>query len=48
MEKILLLAAPFLNKILWERGLYAFERLMGMILVMMAVQMFINGIQVLF
>ena len=48
MEKILLLAAPFLNKILWEQGLYAFERLMGMILVMMAVQMFINGIQVLF
>ncbi|MGP1992975.1 YhgN family NAAT transporter [Zobellia laminariae] len=44
----LLLAAPFLYKILRERGLKAIERLMGMILVMMAVQMLINGIKILF
>ena len=45
---LLLLAAPFLYRILRERGLKAIERLMGMILVMMAVQMLINGIRILF
>ncbi len=44
----ILLSAPFLYKILKERGLKAIERLMGMILVMMAVQMLLNGIKVLF
>ena len=48
LSAILLLTAPFLYKILRERGLHAIERLMGMILVMMAVQMLINGFKVLF
>ncbi len=41
----LLLAAPLLYRVLRERGLGAIERLMGMILVMMAVQMLINGLE---
>ena len=44
---IILLAAPFLYRILKERGLIAMERLMGMLLVMMAVQMLINGFKAL-
>jgi len=48
ISAILLLTAPFLYRILRERGLKAIERLMGMILVMMAVQMLINGIKILF
>jgi len=48
LSAILLLTAPFLYKVLRERGLHAIERLMGMILVMMAVQMLINGFKVLF
>ncbi len=48
MAAVILLFAPFLYKILRERGLHAIERLMGMLLVMMAVQMLINGIRVLF
>lgn len=47
LSAILLLAAPLLLRILKERGLIALERLMGMILVMMAVQMLINGFKVL-
>ncbi|MCG9791547.1 YhgN family NAAT transporter [Flavobacterium algicola] len=45
---LILLSAPFIFKILKERGLKAIERLMGMILVMMAVQMLINGVKILF
>lgn len=45
---LILLCAPFFYKILKERGLKAIERLMGMILVMMAVQMLINGVKILF
>ena len=47
LSAILLLAAPILIRVLKERGLIALERLMGMILVMMAVQMLINGIKIL-
>ena len=47
LTAVILLAAPFLYRILKERGLIAMERLMGMILVMMAVQMIINGIKTL-
>lgn len=43
----ILLAAPVLLRLLKHRGLTALERLMGMILVMMAVQMLINGIKIL-
>lgn len=44
---VLMMFAPVLLRILKERGLIALERLMGMILVMLAVQMLINGIRVL-
>lgn len=39
-----LLAAPLLLRLLKERGLQAVERLMGMLLIMIAVQMVINGL----
>lgn len=44
---VIMLSAPFLLKILKHRGLTALERLMGMILVMLSVQMLINGIRLL-
>jgi multiple antibiotic resistance protein len=37
-------AAPSIMKILHERGARAVERLMGMLLVMLSVQMFLNGL----
>jgi multiple antibiotic resistance protein len=40
-----LLLSPFLARILKERGSMAVERLMGMLLVMIAVQMFLNGLR---
>ncbi len=43
---VILLAATPLHKILGRRGLSAIERLMGMILVMMSVQMMLNALQV--
>jgi multiple antibiotic resistance protein len=39
-----LLFAPALSRILKEKGSMAVERLMGMLLVMVAVQMFLNGL----
>jgi multiple antibiotic resistance protein len=44
---VILLIAPKLLKVLRERGLIALERLMGMLLVMMAVQMLIDGVKIL-
>lgn len=41
----ILVFADFFRKILGERGLLAAERLMGMILTTMAVQMFLTGFQ---
>ena len=41
---IILLSSTVLYRLLKERGLIAMERLMGMLLVMLAVQMFINGV----
>jgi multiple antibiotic resistance protein len=41
----LLMAAPLLLKALGNRGLIAMERLMGMLLVIIAVQMFFEGLQ---
>lgn len=38
-----LLGAPLLLRVLKERGLQAVERLMGMLLIMLAVQMVLNG-----
>jgi len=45
LTAIILLSAPIFYKILKKRGLAAIERLMGMILIMIAVQMFVNGIK---
>lgn len=45
---IVLMFADFLRKILGDRGLTAIERLMGMILTTMAVQMFLTGISAFF
>lgn len=44
---VLLLAAPFFLRILKKRGLMALERLMGMLLVMIAIQMLIDGFKIL-
>lgn len=41
---LILLFSQFFHRVLGERGLTAMERLMGMILVMISVQMFLNGI----
>ena len=45
ISTIILVFADYLRKILGDRGLTAIERLMGMILTTMAVQMFLTGIQ---
>jgi multiple antibiotic resistance protein len=42
---VILLSSTFLFRILGERGLTAMERLMGMLLVMVAVQMLLNGVR---
>ena len=42
----ILLSSTFLYRILRERGLIAMERLMGMLLVMLSVQMLLNGLRV--
>ncbi|HLB57249.1 MAG TPA: MarC family protein, partial [Gammaproteobacteria bacterium] len=42
---IILVFADYLRKIFGERGLTAIERLMGMILTTMAVQMFLTGVK---
>jgi multiple antibiotic resistance protein len=41
---MILLSSTIFYRLLKERGLIAVERLMGMLLVMLAVQMFINGV----
>ena len=43
----ILLGSTFFYRLLRERGLIAIERLMGMLLVMVAVQMLINGLKAL-
>jgi multiple antibiotic resistance protein len=40
------LSSTFLYRVLRERGLIAMERLMGMLLVMVAVPMLLNGVRV--
>lgn len=42
---VLLVASPYLITVLGERGSRAMERLMGMILVILATQMLLNGIR---
>ncbi len=41
----ILLSSTFLYRVLGQRGLIAMERLMGMLLVMVAVQMLLNGLE---
>jgi multiple antibiotic resistance protein len=43
----ILYMSPFLYKVLREKGLSALEKLMGMLLLMLAVQMFVDGVRVL-
>jgi multiple antibiotic resistance protein len=42
---IVLLASPFLERVLGKNGLMACERLMGMVLVLLAIQRFLEGVQ---
>jgi len=44
LSAIILLSSTLLYRVLRQRGLIAMERLMGMLLVMIAVQMFMNGV----
>ena len=44
ITSVILLASPVLLKILGSRGLRAMERLMGMLLILLSIQMFLNGI----
>ncbi len=44
VSTIILLSAPFLKKILGIRGITACERLMGLLLTLIAVQMFLEGV----
>lgn len=45
ISTVILVFADYLRKILGDRGLTAIERLMGMILTTMAVQMFLTGFE---
>lgn len=42
---VLLTLSPFLLRVLGDRGLKALERLMGMLLVLLATQMLLNGVR---
>jgi multiple antibiotic resistance protein len=42
---VVLLASTFLLRFLTKRGLVAVERLMGMVLVALAVQLFLEGVR---
>ena len=42
---VILLTAPFIMKVLGQRGARALERLMGMILIILATQMLLNGVR---
>jgi len=48
MSTIILYMSPLLYKVLKEKGLSALEKLMGMLLLMLAVQMFVDGVRTLF
>lgn len=45
LSGVILLSSTFFYRVLGQRGLIAMERLMGMLLVMIAVQMFMDGIK---
>lgn len=44
VSTLILLSAPFFARVLRRRGLMAIERLMGMLLIVVAVQMFLDGL----
>lgn len=44
VSMLILVSSPFLNKVLGPRGLTALERLMGLVLTLLAVQMFLEGL----
>ena len=44
VSAVILMASPLLLRALGNRGLLAMERLMGMILVIISVQMFFDGV----
>jgi multiple antibiotic resistance protein len=41
---LILLSSTYLNKIMGRRGILACERLMGLVLTMIAIQMFLEGL----
>jgi len=45
MTLIILLAAPFLQRILGKKGVLATEKLMGLILTLLSVEMFLDGLR---
>ncbi len=44
VSTLILLSSTFINKLLGKRGILAMERLMGLILTMIAIQMFLEGL----
>jgi multiple antibiotic resistance protein len=48
VSTLILLSAPFFSRILRRRGLLAVERLMGMLLITVSVQMFMDGLHLPF
>ena len=46
-SSVILLFSGVLNRILRKRGLYALERLMGLLLITLAIEMFLSGIRIL-
>ena len=45
LSAVILMGSSYLSRLLGQRGLQACERLMGMILTVIAVQMFLNGLE---
>jgi multiple antibiotic resistance protein len=45
---VVLLASSYTSRLLGERGLSALQRLMGMILTVISVQMFLTGLETYF
>lgn len=46
VSSIIILSSQYILKFLGEKGLIAMERLMGMVLILIAVQMFMNGLKI--
>lgn len=44
VSTVILLSSPYLKKLLGSRGLIACERLMGLLLILLSVQMFLEGL----